>query len=968
MLVPNPHAQVLSVRLLGPTKPMEAIPGTRWNCVRRLAIVGAIVALPAAGYTQEATLAGTVTDATGGVLRGVKVTARHAASGNTFVAITDERGMFRIPLRIGQYDLTAEAAGFAILSRSGLEILVGQQAVLDLQMGPSGVQESIEVTAALPLIDANRSTLGSNIDARQLSELPLNGRNWMDLTMLARGSRLNAVAEELAGLGAFQINLDGQQVTQRFVESFGQPRFSRDAITEFEFISNRFDASQGRSTGLQVNAVTKSGSNTLSGMVSGYFRDDRFNAADFIQQRVLPYSNQQVSATLGGPLRKDKIHFFGNYEFEREPLTFSYSSPYPRFNIDQTGTRRQNQGGLRLDAQFTPQTRLAIRGAKYNNLIPYDPRFAGGAIQHPSAAIETNRYSDNLLVTVSQVLGPRAVNELKGGYAGFRWTQTSPASWPEHPARDVGVVNGTPRIVFAGYAVGQGNTNTPQRAGEATYAVRDDFTSSFTRGGRHEVKIGGEYFYSQYRLWMCALCMGYIDAQGGRIPDNIEELFPVWNDVSTWNLAALSPITRFYLRGIGGYQTNTSHHRYAGWIQDDWTIANRLTLNLGLRYDLALGVWSESVSLPPFLEAGRPADKDNLAPRLGFAFKLDERTVLRGGFGRYFGDVNDQPATWTRFHSQALTILVPNDGRPDFAANPFNGSAPTFEEALEGGVVRSAFLLASPDAQIPHSNQTSIGVQRQVGGSTAIEADYVFVATRHDLFHRFNINLAYDPATGLNYPFTNVARRPYPGWGTVGMLVSEGRSSYHALQTAFTKRFSRRWQASGTYTLSGAWDEMPPPVTEFEVAPDLGGAWTLAAGDQRHRAVVSGIWQPGLGFQLSGLYLFGSGARYATIYGGDLRGTGGVSDGRLRPDGTIVPRNNFVGKPIHRVDVRVQRRFPLGRRLALDGILEVFNLFNHANYGSYVTAESNRNYGKPADNNSVAYRPRMLQVGFRVGF
>jgi hypothetical protein len=153
----------------------------------------------------------------------------------------------------------------------------------------------------------------------------------------------------------------------------------------------------------------------------------------------------------------------------------------------------------------------------------------------------------------------------------------------------------------------------------------------------------------------------------------------------------------------------------------------------------------------------------------------------------------------------------------------------------------------------------------------------------------------------------------------------------------------------------------------FQVAPDLGEDYTLAATDQRHRVVFNGIWEMPYGFQLSGLYLFGSGERFATNYGGDRRQTG-TGGGLLRPDNTIVPRNNLVGEPIHKVDMRVQRRFALTGRMSVDGIFEVFNLFNHENYGSYVTAESNRNYGQPTQNVNVAYQPRTLQLGFRFTF
>jgi len=156
-------------------------------------------------------------------------------------------------------------------------------------------------------------------------------------------------------------------------------------------------------------------------------------------------------------------------------------------------------------------------------------------------------------------------------------------------------------------------------------------------------------------------------------------------------------------------------------------------------------------------------------------------------------------------------------------------------------------------------------------------------------------------------------------------------------------------------------------VVPFPVAPDLGGEYSLGTTDQRHRGTFNGIWEVGRGFQLSGLYFFGSGQRFSNSYGGDLRQCGQGCD-RLRPDGTIVPRNSFVGDTIHRVDLRLQQRIRVGGRVALAGILEAFNLFNHENFGTYETRESNASYGLPIPNPSLVYQPRMMQVGFRATF
>jgi hypothetical protein len=410
-----------------------------------------------------------------------------------------------------------------------------------------------------------------------------------------------------------------------------------------------------------------------------------------------------------------------------------------------------------------------------------------------------------------------------------------------------------------------------------------------------------------------------------------------------------------------------------------------------VRWDLQTGANSEKVELRPWLPGDLPYDWNNVAPRLGFAFSLNDRTVLRGGYGQFYTQAVTDGAHQTAIYTVATITELRNDGRPDFAVNPFNGPLPAYERVLadacdinfRDGCVRREFLneINNPWRRLPYSHQASIGLQRQLGTTMAVEGDYVYTGGRGEET-AYNVNLGYDPATGANYPFADINRRPFPDWGAVYSEALEGWSNSHGLQTAFTKRFSHRWQASATYTLAALRDADARPFQygltngivsrapiAFALAPDVGSEYTLASTDQRHRAVVNGIWDAGYGVQLSGIYFYGSGRRYGNSYGGDLRDSGGGGgSARLRPDGTIVPRNTFVGRPIHRVDLRVQRRFRTTGNHGIDGIVEVFNLFNHENYGSYTTQESNRNYGSPAFNSAVAYQPRMLQLGFRLTF
>ena len=185
---------------------------------RLLAVFALLVLLPVAGYAQEAVLSGTVTDSTGGVLPGVTVTATHTATGNTFVAVTDAKGGYRLPVRVGVYKVDAELAGFGTVTRQ-TDLLVGQTAVLNLQMAPSTVQESVTVTGEAPLVDTTNSSLAANVDPRQMQELPVNGRNWMDLTLLAPACRRTRSAETLNQLdeehSTFRSTWTGSRLTNQ---------------------------------------------------------------------------------------------------------------------------------------------------------------------------------------------------------------------------------------------------------------------------------------------------------------------------------------------------------------------------------------------------------------------------------------------------------------------------------------------------------------------------------------------------------------------------------------------------------------------------------------------------------------------------------------------------------------------------------------------------------------------------------
>ena len=948
-----------------------------------------ILALPAVGAAQEVVITGTVTDATGGVLPGVTVTAVHEATGNTFVAVTDERGIYRIPARVGGYRLTAELSGFTTVTRSGITLLVGQTANVPLQMTVSGVAETVTVTSEAPLLDITTSELGTNVDPQQMSELPVQGRDWMTLALLAAGNRTNdmggvPVQDSREDNPEFQTNIDGQQVTAQLGPG-GQPRFSRDTIAEFQFIANRFDATQGRSTGVQVNAITRSGTNAYSGLFSGYFRDSDWNAEDPVLKRVVPGSEQQWSMAAGGPVMRDRFHFFGHFEYDREPRTSIANTPYPAFNIALEGKNTAKLGTARLDYQLSPENRLMVKGnlSKYHNFLT--PELGSN---HPSSSGTEDNTTIGLLAQYTQVLSSRALNEVKVGYAGYGFNNSNRTTWSNHPQASNGITNGHPRIQFTGFQVA-GNTNWPRYWTQDVYTVRDDFTFSYNARGRHDMKAGGEFLWDKKVAANCSFCMGRIDARGGPVPANIEQILAVWNNADTWNLNALASITRRYRVGISdSFPVRFDQPKSAAWVQDDWRVTDRLTLNLGVRYDLIWNATNQETVAAPWILGGRPQDADNIQPRLGFAYQWNDRTVVRGGAGLYYPDIIAGNFTHsTRINT--VTFLEPsNDRRSDFPSNPFNGPYPTYQQALQqtcssnnnrpGCILRAAEELAPPEgvSELTRTWQTSIGVQRQIAGNAVVEVDYVYKRDDNQKVLHPNVNVTYDQATGVNRPFAAAANRPLPDWGQVGFYAYQGWANYHAMQSSVTKRFSDNWQASATYTLSGYWNGDPAPLAmiggvvrevPFAVAGDLGGEYTLGVTDQRHRLTLNGLWQVRGGFQVSGIYFFGSGEREDSFWGQDLRDLGGGSQ-RLRPNGTLIPRANFVGDEIHRVDIRLSQRVPLGRGVRADGLLEVFNLFDRANYGQYVLDEASRQYGQPERNPNIAYSPRALQLGFRLQF
>ncbi len=508
--------------------------------------------------------------------------------------------------------------------------------------------------------------------------------------------------------------------------------------------------------------------------------------------------------------------------------------------------------------------------------------------------------------------------------------------------------------------------------------------------GRHDVRVGGEYL--KYLMWhdWCNFLRGNLIADNGPVPANIEQLFPVWNDPSTWNIAALSPISREYRTSFGScnIQSPARHlcrlvpGRLAPDIAPD--AEPRRALRRRDRY-LCERPGGASRSCRPI----GPLDTDNVVPRVGFAYSLNDRTVIRGGAGKYYAWLINQVAHPIRFANVQRVLSTLYDGRADFAVNPWNGPLPRAEDLEQvfcnvnfvPGCIRRALgqTIAPPDAR---ERPTAIRHRLACSGSSATR--WVSTSTipspgsARTAWSNYNINLSFNPATGLNYPFTDISRRPYHDWaaGTDGHLRRPQQLPRPA-RSSLTKRLSNSWQGSATYTLSALRDGIPNPWSgvmnpvPFTVQATarsgirIGGHRPAApSGVQRHLA--DGLWVP---VERPVLLRIGAALRH------HLRrrraGTGGTVGSDSGAPGERRGRRDAretESRGSRSIESTCDSRSGLhcsGAR-GSTASRKCSTLFNHANYGSYTTVESNRNYGHAVVQPECCVSAAYAAVGFPV--
>jgi hypothetical protein len=910
---------------------------------------------------QEASVAGTIVDESRAVLPGVTVTATSLGTGGQHSAVTDSRGEYRLrALPPGRYRIQAELAGFATVVVSNLELLVGQNATVPFELRVAALEESLTVTSDAPLVDLRSSAVAGNVDRRQMEDLPIDGRNWMQLTLFVKGITTNTVNNQpgVSNDREFQLSLDGQEVNNRRCCSggFGNAKFSREAIAEYQVVTNMFDVTQGRSAGILVQAITKSGTNNFDGSLYGYFRDDSFNAADPFTKEVLPFSNQQTGGTLGGPIVANKTHFFASYEYEREPNTVVINpSAFSSGRVLAFPTKFTVQNVMGRVDQNLANGHLMVRGMFYERSNPADALSSNG---YPNRGRQSVQQVVSATATWSRALSDTIMQEIKGGYSRFHYGFALMAGNPA-----------TPEYIFPGLTIGP-RFNDPNPAYSPAYNVIYNLN---WQKGRHDLKVGGEYRDGVDRQFYPGRSRGQMFFRAR--PADMERRFPLeaWNDPTQWDLTGIDQLAlRFDIAYSNDFTNRLRRPTYALWIGDTWRLADNLRLNLGARYDLGWGdlapaglretdviidngLFVENVGIKNNIR-----DINNIQPRVGFTWdpKGSGDFVIRGGTGLFYAPIDTQGVVnmLKRNGQREIEVSWVNDGQPGWVLDPTRGV--TADDVLSGRVALDrpiAIAVLEHDFELPYAWQTVLGFQKQINSVTGFDADLVYKRGYREEIGTRDPNLFYDPETGFPKD-PNLFGRPNPAYGSIALYTSHGKSESLTLPMSFTRRYQNRFQATVTYTLMFYKNDLISPPNVF----DWNSGWGRANDFQRHTFRVNGIWNLPADITLAGAYRYGSG-NYSTLNSGvDPLGIGG--GGRIRRDLTIIPRNTFKGDSHQSLDFRIAKAIPLGGDVRVDLMAEVFNLYNHARY-SYNVLENSATFGQAR---ASAGNPRTGQLAFRL--
>lgn len=971
-------------------------------------------------------LGGTVYDPAGARASGAAVNLAQADTGLERDAVTDSGGRFEIQLLLpGNYTLTVTYLRFAPYQRTGVQVDIGSNQRIEVKL--EARKETVTVSGEAPLVETQPSGISSVIEENAIEDLPLNGRRFSDLALLTPGvtqdprGLTSSANGDLAfgGLRGYhtQFLVDGSDNNNAFfAQARGRYRapyqFSNEVVQEFVVSSNSYGAELAGSAGAVVNVVTRSGENYVHGSGFYYIRDSAFNARPPFVGFKPQDRQQQFGFTLGGPIKKDKAFFFagfdqhvfhvptvvkfdngqtaltpvatngriaGDYEPSDRAIVFAAAAKLDVLAGEQRAALLGNAGFAKADAALTPHEHLSARlsTSRYygSNNVFFDP-----ASPITNFANSNNGEEDVATESASAIL-TSAISA--------RWTSHARVQF-SHDLQESTANSSDPLQKITGVLDGMGRSNIlPRQTSEHRLHLAETLSRS---GGRHDWKFGGDVGLVWIRNFFPSQFGGEYIFDPVKV--NPFTFVPQEGGLELTPLRAYAHgVPKYYEQNFGTAVSHPDTHEFAWFAQDAIRVSDHFALDLGVRYELQTFRSDGLIANPRWPGSGRvPTDRNNFAPRAGFAYSIgDERPlVVRGGFGLFYALIPQiyTSAVETNNGINSTHLFIQN---PNFEQRVEGSIFPQYPDPLVDcpaaattcaapqnttGQLTSDISAFAANFETPYSEQASASVEREIGWRMAVEANYLFVHGVH-LTRARDANLpkpvvlsypVFDDS-GTNFlgtfynvdsfstwqftpsftcpfpPCINPLSRPIAKLGAVNVFESAASSVYHGMTLSLKRRMTRGLYLHAAYTWAHAIDDNQdalvagaPATVQNSHAPaaERGASVT----DQRHRFVFSSIWEP-RPFHLEHptLKAIFDDWRLANIVTvGSGRPVGARVIGDANQDGNTendrlpgVSRNSFTGPGYATADLRLSRTLHAGDRLKLELLAESFNLLNRDN-------------------------------------
>lgn len=865
-----------------------------------LALLAAV--LPAAAQVNLATLEVFVAGGDGAPLPGVTVEVARPDTGLSRVLGTGASGTaVASALPPGTYRVRIALEGFQPLERDGIVLRVGQTARVEvtLQMQAS---EEITVTGSAELVDVLKTDSSTNIVPEQIDTLPVADRDFQRLAFIAPGVQRERGDFRFIGGGPVigaggnasnaTILVDGVDLTDPAL-GLARVRFSQDAIQEFRVINNRFDSEIGGSAGGALSIITRSGTNELAGRVFAFYRADELREPGALEQDNTNFSRGQYGFTVGGPITRDRTHYFLAFEYidEQNVSLFRPGGAFGALAEDVDHPFQQSLVDVSLDHQ------LGDRQSLSGKLVYEDyseENFRVGGVVDEAAGQELNRKNWNVSLEHVALLGGSKLNELRFQAGQRKYTEPTNS-------------NAVSEWFSGGATLQTGSNILGDLLGDGElYEIRDTF--HLVRD-LHELKLGGAVQSVEER---------------SRIDTFQEGLF-----IYAFDNRVL-PIV--FLFGEGSSDVTTDTTRIAAFVQDDWRPSPNLTVNLGLRYDLDLDGNNPDFR-HPLVPDGRDRDSNNFQPRFGFSWDAggDGRHVLRGGAGLFTGryllvpslielQQNGITGRVTRQRLNGAILGLP----PIFwldPDNPFNTGIPLPPD----------ISLLDSQLDAPEAVQVTLGWTARLGASGLFfDTEAVYVDGDDEIVIR-----------DVNFGGNANPVRSNPTYNQINTYTNQGRSKYKALVFSLNGTLDDKHLITASLTVAdkkNIADDFSPvfPFGYPSDPADIDAEYGRSRADEPWRFVASAILRLPKKLTLAPIYEYGAGQPWNHRLGFDFNGDGKNSD---RPEG--VARNSQDGPPFRQLSLRLSRPFQLGGGSQLEAIVEAFNVFDTTNFDvrSIDTAE-----------------------------